>query len=191
MDLKALMEAAAKAAEVLTNATAQLAKAEGAEEVDKKQVATLKKAVTAANREKTKADKAVDAAKKKAEREEAKAKKAAEREEAKAKKAAEREAAKAAKAAEKEANKMPSQNGVTRPKPTTACGRIWAVCDDLSAKRKAPTPIEGVKEVCLAEGINIATIKTQYARWRKFHGVNGRIVDAKEAPAKEPAKDAK
>lgn len=187
MELKALQEAAAQAASTLEEANAQLATAQAAETPDKEAIKLLKSAVTAAKRELTKADNAVTKAQKAAEREAAKAAKVKEREEAKAKKAAEKEAAAAAKAAAKEANKMPTQNGITRPKPNTKCGEVWGKADELSAKRKSPTPLQPLIDALPNQNVN--NVKTEYSRWRKFHGVSGRIVDAKEAPAKAEASE--
>lgn len=139
------------------------------------------------------------------------AKKAAE--EAKAQKAAEKEAAKQAKAAEKAAEKAkkeeekkaaeeaksaakaatPEQNGIKRPKSGTATGRVWEIADHISGQLEAPASIRAVLEAGKAEGLNDATIKTQYARWRQFHGVTGYVMDprvAEEKARKEAEKQA-
>lgn len=141
-----------------------------------------------------KAEKEAKAAEAKAEKERLTAEKKAKAEAAKA----EKEAAKAAKEAEKAAKlaakeaakvKQPEQNGVVRPKATSACGKIWEIADQLSAKAGSPVAIAALLETAQAEGYNEATIKTQYARWRKFHGVTGRVVVqvAQAAPATEQA----
>ena len=133
----------------------------------------------------TDAEKAADAKAKAAEKEAAKAK-------AKADANAKREAEKLAKAeqkakdkeaakAAKEAAKMPEQNGIRRPKPETTCGKVWAIFDSLSAKSGSPATIgDSLKE---ADGIAEATVRTQYARWRKFHGITGRQEQAKKEEA--------
>jgi hypothetical protein len=132
------------------------------------------KAHKAAKTEAGKADKAVT-----------KAQNAATKEAEKAKKAAEKEAAKAAKAAEAEqnkaANKMPEQNGIRKPKPDSACGKAWSVFDAASAARGEPASISETLPIATGQGINEATVRTQYARWRKFHNVSGRI-EAPKAP---------
>lgn len=136
-----------------------------------------------------KAAKELAAAEKKAITEAAKAAKAAATEAKKAEreaKAAEKAAAKAAKT-----EKMPSQNDVTRPKVSSACGKIWEIADQLSAKLGQPVPVKNLLEIAQAEGYNEATIKTQYARWRKFHGVTGRVVEPKvETPAETGGNEA-
>jgi membrane protein involved in colicin uptake len=116
----------------------------------------------------------------------AKAKREADKQAAKDKRAADKQAkvdAKAAAKAAKEASKQPEQNGVRRPKSDTICGKAWAVFDELSAKSGAPATIgDSLKN---ANGIAEATVRTQYARWRKYHGISGRVEAPK--PAETPA----
>jgi hypothetical protein len=117
------------------------------------------------------------------------AEKAAKVEKAAADKAAKAQAkidAKAAAIAAKEASKQPEQNGVRRPKPNTTCGKCWEVYDRLSNERGQPAAIADAKKVLEADGVNEATIRTQYAHWRKFNGVTGRI-ESTEKPAEQPA----
>ncbi len=123
------------------------------------------------------AEKAEAKAKADADKAAAKAAKEAEKAAAKAKKDAEakaKEDAKAAQKAAKEATKMPEQNGVRRPKPDGACGKVWALADSLSASLGQPVPIAALSQAASAQGINDSTIRTQYALWRKFHGVSRR-----------------
>lgn len=120
---------------------------------------------------------------------EAKAAKQAEREAKKAaaeagkeaKKAA-REAAKAAKEqakrdakAAKEAARQPEQNGIRRPGPNGLCGQVWTLADNLSASLGQAVPIANLLEAGVAQGLNPSNIRTEYARWKKFHGLTGRI----------------
>jgi len=102
---------------------------------------------------------------------------------AKKQKEKEEAAATEAPAAEATTTKMPSQNGVTRPKPDTATGRVWAICDELSASTGKPAVRGDVMKAGEAEGLNPATIATQYGRWRKFHNL-GRY---KDVPAEDAA----
>jgi membrane protein involved in colicin uptake len=104
---------------------------------------------------------------------------------AKDKRAADKQAkvdAKAAAKAAKEASKQPEQNGVRRPKAETVCGKAWSVFDQLSAKSGSPATIaDSLKS---AGDIAEATVRTQYARWRKYHGITGRVEAPKaDAPA--------
>jgi hypothetical protein len=116
----------------------------------------------------------------------AKATKEAEKAAAKATKEAEAKSkaeAKAAAAAAKETTKMPEQNGVRRPKAGGACGNVWALADSLSASLGQPVPIATLSARATAQGINDSTIRTQYALWRKFHGITGRIALPVASPA--------
>lgn len=139
------------------------------------------------------AAKAAEKAAKKEAADKAKADKKAERDKAKQdaknKRVADKQAkidAKAKAKADKEASKQPEQNGVRRPKSETICGKAWAVFDDLSAKSGAPATIKASLEN--AGGIAEATVRTQYARWRKYHGISGKIETAPPAkPAETPA----
>lgn len=133
-------------------------------------------------------EKARKAAEKEAERERKaaekaieKERKAAERAAEKERKAAEKQAEKERKAAEREANRMPEQNDVRMPKPGTSTRAVWDICDKISQTLKQAAPRAQVIEAGEEAGINRHTILTQYNRWRKFHGVEGRVT----APQKE------
>jgi len=135
-----------------------------------------------------------------AERAQAKADKAAEREQtklaakqarddaAKAKADEKTQAAERAKA-DREASRMPEQNGVRRPKPDTLCGKTWEIFDKVSGERGSPASIGEAMPLAQAQGLNDANTRTEYARWRKFHNVTGRIDAPKpeQGPAAEPA----
>lgn len=110
-------------------------------------------------------------------------------------KQAEKDAAKAAKEAEKAAKPAKiEKNGVVRPKDDSETGKVWSVCDALSAKLARVPAREEVLKAAGAEGVNAATTSTQYARWRKFHGVTGtvanpnKVVKEKPVKAEKPAK---
>jgi membrane protein involved in colicin uptake len=125
-----------------------------------------------------------EAAAKKAAADKEKADKKAAKVQAAADKKAAREKAKADKKAEKlaakEANKLPEQNGIRRPKAGTITGKLWDLFDQLSRDTGVPATIgDAMKK---AEGTADATVRTQYARWRKFNGVTGRAA-APAAPA--------
>ena len=139
-------------------------------------------------------------AKKDAEKAEAKAKKEAEakakkdakdaaKAEAEAKKAAEKAAKEKAKAdaeAAKAAVKMPEQNGVRRPKPETLCGEAWAIFDSVSAKNGSPASIKESLEVARAQNLNEGNVKAEYARWRKFYAISGRVAAPEAAKPVAP-----
>lgn len=93
----------------------------------------------------------------------------------KAAKEAEKAEAKRLKDEAKAANAMPNQNGITRPRPDTACGNAWALMDELTTKLNQPAPISIVLQGAEQRGLNYDTVKTQYARWKKFNGIEGRV----------------
>lgn len=137
------------------------------EEKSEAQIAAEKAAAAAMKKEQQAATKAA--------RDAAKAEEKAKKEAEKAAKLKEKEdAAEAAKAA-KEANKMPESNGVRRPKPETLCGKAWAVFDEVSQKNGAPASIKESLEIAKARGLNEGNVRVEYARWRKFFGITGRI----------------
>lgn len=67
------------------------------------------------------------------------------------------------------------RNGITRPGAETKCGSIWAVADEISATNHTIATIAAIRLDKRMEGIPEATIKTQYARWRQYNGVKGRL----------------
>lgn len=150
------------------------------------------KAQADAAKAQAKAEKEVAKAAAKAQADEAKAKVKAEKEAAAVVvKAQKEEAAKAkaeAKAAVAETKVkvvMPSKNGVTRPKPDGACGKVWELADQLSKELGQPVPIAQLSKATQAAGLNDATTRTQYARWKTFNSVFGPVAKIVEAPAAE------
>lgn len=93
----------------------------------------------------------------------------------KAAKDAEKAEAKRLKDEAKAANAMPKQNDITRPRPDTACGNAWALMDTLTQKMGQTVPISILLQAAEQKGLNYDTVKTQYARWKKFNGVEGRV----------------
>lgn len=147
------------------------------------------KAAEAAKKAAEKEAKAIERAEKKAAKEAEKAAAAAEKEAAKAAKIAEKEAAQAAREAERqakidakaaakaarEANKMPEQNGIRRPSAEGVCGQVWNLADEISGELGQATPIANLLERTNAQSIDQTTARVQYARWKKFHGLSGKI----------------
>jgi hypothetical protein len=160
-------------------------------EVEAQQKAAEKAAKKEADRKQKEADKAAKAEARKAEKE-AKAKA---KEDEKAAKAAEKEAKKKAAEEAKAASKQPEQNGVRRPRPETLCGKAWAVMDQLSMNQGSPVAIRTLLDATGPLGLNEGNVKAEYARWRKFNGVTGRVMSPeqlakKDAPAQAPAENA-
>jgi len=69
-------------------------------------------------------------------------------------------------------------NGVKRPSAGTLCAQVWNIATELSNGDEKPTTkiakLSEVVKAATAKGINQYTARTQYARWRVFHGVTGR-----------------
>jgi len=172
----AALAAEQKAAVAKTKADAKAAA--DAAKAEAKAVADKAKAEAKAAAEKAKADTkaATDAAKAAA----------AEQKAAAAKAAAEQKAAAAA--AKPVKIVQPSKNGVTRPKPDGACGKVWQLADEISARIGQPVPIAMLSKETAAAGLNDATTRTQYARWKLYNGVFGAVAKpAEPAPAAQAA----
>lgn len=64
-----------------------------------------------------------------------------------------------------------TKNGITRPTPGTATGKVWEIADAVSAETKAPAERKPVLAACKEAKINDATAQTQFGRWRTYHGL--------------------
>lgn len=104
--------------------------------------------------------------------------------------AAKGDAEKPVKAEEKERNEK--ANGVVRPAPDTKTGKVWSIADEMTKEQGTPAKRKDVLNECAAHGIAASTAATQYGRWRKFNGLEGRG-DAEETASKaeKPAKQTK
>lgn len=69
---------------------------------------------------------------------------------------------------------MPESNGIRQPKPQTQTGKLWAILDKLF-EQLGRHPAFSEFSAKVPEGMNIHTVKTQYAAWKKFCGVSGRL----------------
>lgn len=168
---------AAKEAKAAAKAQADAAKAEAKAKLEADKLAAKAKAEEAKAAAKAEAD--AKAAEIKAAKDKAAADKAAEK------------AALAAKAAEAKVKvTLPSNNGVTRPRPDSACGKIWAIADAISARIKQPTPVAMLLKETSAAGLNDATTKTQYALWKTFNGVFGVVPKVVETAPAAPVAEA-
>lgn len=67
-------------------------------------------------------------------------------------------------------------NGVKRPSEGTVCAAVWDIATGLSnpGEENRVAKLSEVVKAAEAAGINKFTARTQYARWRVFHGVTGR-----------------
>jgi hypothetical protein len=69
----------------------------------------------------------------------------------------------------------PTANGITRPSSGTTCARVWELAEELTAAMGRTAPLSVVVDTAKAQGINQFTTRTQYACWRKFNGIVGRV----------------
>lgn len=73
-----------------------------------------------------------------------------------------------------------SQNGVTRPTSGGKCARIWDICDEKAANyADKRVPFSIIRTVAEAEGLSLGNARAEYAAWRKFNAITGRIVEPK------------
>lgn len=78
---------------------------------------------------------------------------------------------------------LPKQNGITRPASGSTTGIIWDVADEISAAQEGnPAAIAQLRADPRIKQINENTLKTQYARWRAYHGIKGRVEAAPVLP---------
>ncbi|WII71731.1 hypothetical protein QJS83_14795 [Bdellovibrio sp. 22V] len=109
--------------------------------------------------------------------------------------AADREANKAAAAERRAASRAPKVNGVGKPADGSICGNVWLLIEAIGAALGQHAPVAYVLSEGLARGYDANTLKTQYARWKKYHGLDGEIklplppldIDVPHAPAKADA----
>lgn len=97
------------------------------------------------------------------------------REDKKAKEKADREAEAERKRQEREAKKEPEQNGIRKPSVGTLCRAAWDLFDAVTGEMGQTAPISYVLPVALAKGLNEANVKAEYARWKKYHCISGRV----------------
>lgn len=71
-----------------------------------------------------------------------------------------------------------TQNGITRPNANNKCGLIWAEADRITNETGKSCTVQSLKTDIALAGVNDHTLKTQYARWRQFNGIHGRVVNA-------------
>lgn len=173
-----------KTQEQLEAEKAQLAEQKAAEKAAKDAEKEAAKAASKAEREKK-------AEERRQQREAEKEARKAEREAQREAKKAEREAEKARRLAEREAARMPMQNDVRRPKPETLCGQAWAIFDEVSQRNGSPATIGESLDISRPKGLNDSNVRAEYARWRKFHGITGRLpTPAQKAKAEQAAAEA-
>jgi hypothetical protein len=81
-----------------------------------------------------------------------------------------------------------TQNDVTRPKDGSVTGKVWDIADAISKKKGEPATRAEVMEQAEKDGINEATVATQFQRWRTFFGVERKPAAPKPEKAPKAAK---
>jgi len=67
---------------------------------------------------------------------------------------------------------QPVQNNVRMPKPETACGKSWAICNVLLAEKGALIfTAKDVIAVGNTQGINKNTTGSEFYMWKKYHAL--------------------
>ena len=73
------------------------------------------------------------------------------------------------------------QHGVTRPRADSKTGLVWKIADEQTeALGGKPARRKDVLQECAEHGLVASTAATQYGRWRKFNGLEGRGDEAEE-----------
>lgn len=65
------------------------------------------------------------------------------------------------------------QNGLKRPSKGSTCCIIWDTCDQITSEKAATCTSADLFNAL--QGYNDCTLRTQYARWRQFNGITGRL----------------
>ena len=65
------------------------------------------------------------------------------------------------------------QNGLKRPSAGSTCALIWTACDEITSEKGSTCTSAELFARC--NGLNECTLRTQYARWRQFNGITGRL----------------
>jgi hypothetical protein len=108
--------------------------------------------------------------------------------EAEAKKDAPKQKEKKAKEPKEPRASLEEAHGVTRPAdPLSKTGQVWAMADKLSRAAGRPIERKAVMDA-LKETINVATIATQYGKWRHFNGLKGVRIEVPAPPKAEETK---
>ena len=69
----------------------------------------------------------------------------------------------------------PEQNGLKRPSSGSTCAIIWDTCDRIT--NETEHTCTSAELFNALQGYNECTLRTQYARWRQFNGITGRLPD--------------
>jgi hypothetical protein len=82
---------------------------------------------------------------------------------------------------------MPTQNGIRRPGASGKCGRAWALMDEMSKKLRGPVAVADLLVQSDLLGLNPSMTRSNYAVWRKFNNVVGRVQPVAKVEANKAA----
>lgn len=84
------------------------------------------------------------------------------------------------------------RNGQAERRPGSRGRQAWDICDAISARKGVAASAAEVVAEGTAIGMNPGQLRAAYAKWRKFHGLQGVRIDNPEKAAEKQAKaDAK
>lgn len=73
------------------------------------------------------------------------------------------------------------QNGIKRPLATGGiCDQMWTAMERITAEQGSPCTIAQAKAACAQ--FNQTNLMGEYASWRKFNGITGRLPTAPKTP---------
>ncbi|WP_298593606.1 hypothetical protein [uncultured Rothia sp.] len=70
---------------------------------------------------------------------------------------------------------MPIRNGVRHPRPGTKAYVFWKLYTELSKEQRSPVAFGDARPHIDNLGMNLNSARLEYAEWRKFFGVSGRV----------------
>lgn len=77
------------------------------------------------------------------------------------------------------------RNGIKRPSKGSMCSIIWDTADKITAESGKTCTSADLHNAL--QGYNDFTLRTQYARWRAFNGITGRLPGQTKTSSKNPS----
>ena len=81
------------------------------------------------------------------------------------------------------------RNGQAERRPGSRGRQAWDICDAITARKGEPASAAEVVAEGIAIGMNPGQLRAAYAKWRKFHGLQGVRIDNPEKAAEKAAKE--
>lgn len=75
------------------------------------------------------------------------------------------------------ASAVETRNGVKRPRGTTVGAQVWAMCDDLMAKKGVGVPFTKfeLETESMVRGFKLSNVMTECSLWRRFNGYTWKV----------------